>query len=222
MQREPQLSIRIVLVDYQINRNGLRVLLEKESGLEIVGETGNPDDILSLVKHVFPDVVLLGLDIPAKKKLMVIHQIVTARPKARVIVLATLLDQHHIGETFHVGAMGYVLRDCAFDEVIRAVRAAARGEIYLCPPIAGFVMKDYVKRVLQSGAQPAPTLTSREREVLQLLADGRSTKEIASSLQVSVKTVETHYRHVKEKLGIHNIAGLTKYAVREGLSSLDQ
>lgn len=149
------------------------------------------------------------------------RQIVTGAPEVKVIALSVHSDRRFITEMLKAGASGYVIKDCSFEELVQAIRAVMANRIYLSPGIADKVIKDYVRFLPHTDFSVFSILTEREREVLQLIAEGKNTKEIASSLHVSVKTVETHRKRIMDKLDIHSIAELTKYAIREGLTSIE-
>jgi len=142
-------------------------------------------------------------------------------PNVRVVALSMHMDKQYVARMLEAGASGYVTKDCAFEELADAVRTVTKGRTYLSPKIAGLVVEGYLRRLSGHETPSAPRLTPREREVLQLTAEGQSTKGIAFTLHVSVKTIETHRRNIMEKLNIHSIAELTKYAIQEGLTSLD-
>jgi DNA-binding NarL/FixJ family response regulator len=148
------------------------------------------------------------------------RQILATHPETRVIALSIHSDRRFVLEMFKAGATGYLLKDCAFEELARAIRVVADGQAYLSPGIAGLVVGEFLRGLMTDGSVLTAGLTAREREVLQLTAEGKSTKEIAATLHVSVKTVETHRHQIMEKLHIGSVAELTKYAIREGLTSL--
>ncbi len=148
------------------------------------------------------------------------YQIIAKSPKIKVLALSMHSDTRFVEGMLKAGASGFMLKDSAFTDLVSAIRILTSNQIYLSPPIASVITKDYISKKTKAGFSIHSTLTSREREVLQLLAEGKSTKEISSSLNLSVKTIETHRKKIMEKLNIHNIAGLTKYAIREGLTTL--
>jgi DNA-binding NarL/FixJ family response regulator len=149
------------------------------------------------------------------------RQITSNSPHVKVLILSLHSSQRFMTDVFKAGASGYLLKDCDLSEVFDAIRAVIANETYICPQIATVLRNDYLQRILQAEASTVSTLTPREREVLQLMAEGKSTKEIAFSFNLSVKTVEAHRQRIMEKLNIHSIAELTKYAIREGLTSLE-
>jgi len=215
------MSIRILLADdHKIVREGLRALLEKQPGMEVIAEAEDGRTTVRLARELSPDVVIMDVAMPDLNGIGATDQIIAEAPDVKVVALSMHSDRRFVMEMFKAGASGYLLKDCAFEELARAVRAVAAGQTYLSPGIAGVVIKDYVRRLSETNSAFS-ILTSREHEVLQLLAEGKSTKQIASRLHVSVKTVETHRRHIMEKLDIHSVAELTKYAIREGLTPLE-
>ena len=168
-----------------------------------------------------PDMVIMDVSMPGLNGLEATRQIRKASPAIKVIALSMHADKRFVAEMLNAGASGYLLKDCAFEELVRAIRAVAAGQTYLSPGVTGAVVQDYVNR-LAAADGPAPSVLSpREREVLQLVAEGKATKEIAARLRVSVKTIETHRRQIMDKLGVRSVAELTKHAIRMGLTSLE-
>lgn len=217
------MSIRLLLADdHQIVRNGLRALLEKQTDVEVVGEAENGRMAVQSAQELKPDVVIIDITMPDLNGIEASRQILATHPDTKVIGLSMHSDRRFVAGMLDAGAKGYLLKDCAFEELALAIRTVAANKIYLSPGITGIVVKDYLNHLPAANASPAGPLTNREREVLQLLAEGKSTRQIASSLHLSVKTIETHRRQIMEKLDIHTIAGLTKYAIREGLISVEE
>jgi len=214
--------ISILLADdHQVVREGLRTLLSSQQGMEVVGEAEDGRTTVELARELKPDLVIMDISMPDLNGFEATARILEENPRIRVLALSMHSDRRFVERVLAAGASGYMLKDCAFNELAQAIRAVAEGKTYLCEGIAGVVVKEYVRQLAGAESTPAPTLTAREREVLQLLAEGRRTKEIAASLHVSVKTVETHRSKIMDKLDIRTVAGLTKYAVREGLTSLE-
>ncbi len=212
------MSIGVLLADdHRIIRQGLRSLLEKQPDMEVVAEAENGRTAVQLARRLSPDVVVMDIAMPDLNGIEATQQIIAEAPGVKIVALSMHSDKRFVARMLKAGASGYLLKDCAFEELARAIRTVAVNQIYLSPGIAGVVVEDFVRHVSETDS----SLTPREREVLQLLAEGSSTKEIAARLQVSVKTVETHRRHIMEKLDIHTIAELTKYAIRQGLTSLE-
>jgi DNA-binding NarL/FixJ family response regulator len=219
-------SIRVLLVDdHKIVRDGLRSMLAKEMDIEVVGEAESGRSAISLTRETKPTVVIMDISLRELNGIDATRQLMAESPDLRVIALSMHSDRRYVAEMLAAGAAGYLLKDSAFDELATAIRAAAEGRVFLSQRVAGVVVDDYVRHlsgeVADMPASPGRTLSTREREVLQLIAEGDSTKEIANGLHLSVKTIETYRRNIMEKLDIHNIAGLIKYAVREGLASLE-
>ena len=214
--------MRILLADdHEILRHGLRVLLEKESGIEVVGEAEDGRRAVDLVRTLKPGIVIMDLQMPILNGIEATRQILAADPACRVIFLSMSSDPIVVRQAIQAGARAFVLKDCAYDELLKAIVAVKKGEQYLSPKIVGVVLSDYVKQLNGGEGTPPSVLTSREYEVLQLLAEGRTSKEIAGILDVSVKTVDTHRQNLMGKLDLHSIAELTKFAIKEGITSLD-
>ena len=216
------MKIRIILADdHKIVRDGLRALLERQSGMEVIAEADNGRATVRMARELVPDLVIMDIGMPDLNGIDATRQIVADLPKVKVIALSMHSDRRFVVQMFRAGASGYLLKDCAFEELTRAVLAVLKNQTYLSPAVAGPVMEDYIQQ-LSSGEELGGTVLSpREREVLQLLAEGKSTKEVAAALCVSVKTVETHRQQIMNKLNMQSIADLTKYAIREGLTTLD-
>ena len=215
------MCIRVLLADdHRIMREGLRSLLEQQPDIEVIAEAENGRTAVQLVRELSPDVVIMDIAMPDLNGIGAAHQIIAEGCGVKVVALSMHSDRRFVARMFRAGASGYLLKDCAFEELARAVRTVAADEFYLSPKIASIVIKDYVRRLTETDFSASSFLTTRQREVLQLVAEGRTTKEIASRLNVSVKTVETHRSNIMEKLGIYSVAELTKYAIREGLTSL--
>jgi len=216
------MSIRILLADdHKITRQGLRSLLDKQSDMEVVAEAEEGRTTVRLVRELLPDVVIMDVTMPDLNGMEAARQITREFGNVRIVALSMHSDSLFVTEMLKSGASGYLLKDCAFEELARAIRAVVAGKTYLSPSISGVVVDDYLHRLSKADFSGLDVLTSREREVLQLLAEGRSTKQIALKLHISVKTVETHRRQIMNKLDIHTVAELTKYAIRKGLTSLE-
>ncbi len=216
------MSIRILLADdHKITRQGLRALLGKQEDMEVVAEAEEGRMAVRLVRELLPDVVIMDVSMPDLNGMEAARQIVGKFPDVKIIALSMHSDSLFVTEMLRSGASGYLLKDCAFEELARAIRAVVAGKAYLSPSISGIVVDDYVHRLSKADFSTSELLTDREREVLQLIAEGESTKQIALKLHISVKTVETHRRQIMNKLDIHTVAELTKYAIRKGLTSLE-
>lgn len=216
------MNVRILLADdHGIIRQGLRSLLEKQRDLEIVAEAKNGREALALVREEKPDIVIMDITMPNLNGITATHKIVSEYSKTKVIALSIHSDKRFVTGMLRAGASGYILKECLFDELVQAIRTVAAGGTYLSPRITGIVVDEYVKRFPTTTGSRLPVLTNRQQQILQLLAEGKSTKQIALELYVSVKTIEANRRTIMEKLNIHSVAELTKYAVREGLTSLE-
>ena len=216
------MSIRILLADdHKITRQGLRSLLDKEFDMEVVAEAEQGRTAVRLVRELSPQVVIMDVTMPDLNGVEAARQIVSEFPDVKIIALSMHSDSLFVTEMLRSGASGYLLKDCAFEELARAIRTVVAGKTYLSPSISGVVVDDYLHRLSKADFSGSEVLTDREREVLQLLAEGKSTKQIALKLHISVKTVETHRRQMMDKLDIHTVAELTKYAIRKGLTSLE-
>ncbi len=216
------MSIRILLADdHGIVRQGLRSLLEKEADMEVVGEAEDGRVALNLVRELVPDIVVMDITMPNLNGVDATHRIVRELPKVKVIALSIHSNRRFVADMLKAGASGYILKECLFDELVKAIRTVAAGGTYLSPRITGVVVEDYVERLPTSPESQLDKLTVREHEVLQLLAEGKSTKQIALELHISTKAIEANRRQIMDKLDIHSVAELTKYAICEGLTSLE-
>jgi DNA-binding NarL/FixJ family response regulator len=202
--------------DHKMMRDGLRSLLGSAEDISIVGEACDGREALELVRDLAPDVVVMDVGLPELNGVEATLRIRAEHKQVRVIALSTYTDQRHVHHMLEAGAIGYVVKVAAHDELLQAVRAAGLGRTYLSPEIAGLVLER------STGAPSAfSTLGAREREVVQLVAEGKTSAETASQMHISIKTVETHRRNIVQKLGLHGTAELTKYAIREGLTTLE-
>ncbi len=215
------MSIRIVLADdHKIVRDGLRSLLEKQADIEVVAEAEDGRTAVQKVQKHSPDIVIMDVSMHGLNGVDATCQIIAKSPNTKVLALSMHSDKQFIEGMLKAGASGYMLKDSAFKELVSAIHTIASNQVYLSPPIASIITEECFHKKSETDSSVHSILTAREREVLQLLAEGRSTKEISLCLDVSVKTVETHRKHIMDKLGIYSIAELTRYAVREGLTNL--
>jgi DNA-binding NarL/FixJ family response regulator len=213
---------RVLLADdHRIIREGLRSLLQKQSDMEVVEEAQDGITAVRLTEKLHPDIVIMDIGMPDLNGIEAARQIIARVKGVKVIALSMHSDKRFVLEMLKAGASGYLLKDCAFEELINAIRTVSAGQIYLSHRVTGVVVDEYLHNRPTRDGTAYNLLSAREREVLQLLAEGNSTKSIASSLNVSIKTVETHRQQIMEKLNLHSVAELTKYAVKEGLTSLD-
>jgi len=216
------MATRILLADdHRIFRQGLRSLLEREGGAEVVAEADDGREAVRLAEKHRPDVVLMDIGMPNLNGVEATRRIVGGDSGVKVVALSIHADIQFVGSMLEAGASGYLLKDCAFEQLSNAIETVMEGRTYLSPKVADIVVDGYVRNVSEAREDSFPELTPREREILQLIAEGNSTKRIAYQLNVSVKTVETHRRNIMEKLDMHSVAQLTKYAVRRGLTSLE-
>jgi DNA-binding NarL/FixJ family response regulator len=216
------MGTRILIADdHRIVIDGLRALITSQPGMEVVAEANNGRIAVEMVQKIKPDIAVIDINMPDLNGIEATRQIISTMPQVRVIALSMHSDARMVGEMLKAGASGYLLKDCAFEELTKAIHSVMDKQTYLSPGITDVVVVDYIRQLSQTGRSPFSTLTDREREVLQLLAEGKSTKQIAATLHVSVKTIETHRQQIMERLNIHSVAELTKYAIREGLTSLD-
>lgn len=212
---------RIALADdHEIFLEGLKSLLVQQSNLEIVGLARSGRGLLEVVSKTRPHVVLLDLMMPRLNGIETARRIAADYPEVKTICLSMHSAPRFVEEALEAGVSGYVLKECAFDEILRAIRAVMTDQTFLCPAVAGILVDTWRSSRVDSDLGAFSVLTDREREVLQLLAEGFSSKEIAGRLNLSVKTVGTHREHIMAKTGIQSIAGLTRYAIAEGLTDL--
>jgi DNA-binding NarL/FixJ family response regulator len=207
--------------DHKIFRDGLRSLLEQQPGLEVVAEAEDGRTAVELAVKLCPDVAIVDVGMPGLNGIEATRRIVGEVPRVKVIALSMHSDSKYVASMLKAGAAGYVLKDCAFEELESAIHAVLSNRIYLSKEITGVVVDNYVRHLSAADAISPGALTPKEREVLQLLAEGRTTKQIALQLHVSAKTIETHRKHIMDRLDLHSVAELTKYAIREGITSLD-
>jgi len=216
------MKTKIILADdHKIIREGLRSLLEKQLDMEVIAEAHDGLTTVHLVQKLLPDIVIMDIGMPDMNGIEATRQIMTETKGVKVIALSMHSDRRFVLQMLKVGASGYLLKDSAFEELISAIHTVMANQPYLSPKITDVVVKEYLHGFPKKESTVFTILTAREREVLQLLAEGKTTKQIASALYISVKTIETHRQQIMEKLNMHSIAELTKYAIREGLTSLE-
>lgn len=216
------MSIQVLVADdHKITRQGLKSLLERKVDIEVIAEAENGRNAVELAVELKPDVIIMDVSMPDLNGVEASKQIIQETENVKIIALSMHSDSLFVSEMLKSGASGYLLKDCAFEELEQAIRTVTDGKAYLSPSISGVVVEDYLHRLSRAEINNVEILTDREREVLQLLAEGKSTKQIALKLHISAKTVETHRRQIMNKLDIHTVAGLTKYAIRKGLTALE-
>jgi two-component system, NarL family, response regulator NreC len=209
---------KVLLVDdHTIIREGLKALLEKQPDIVVVGSVEDGRQAVATVHKLAPDLVIMDISMPNLNGIDATRKITEENRSVKIIALSIHSSRRLVSEMLKAGASGYILKYCLFDELIDAINTVLKGNIYLSPKITGIAIDNYVQHIQSNGA----ILSGREREVLQLLAEGKSTKQIALQLKVSAKTIEWNRSNIMDKLGINNLAELTKYAVREGLTPLD-
>jgi len=214
-------KIRILLADdHQLMRSGLRLLIEQQSDLTVVGEAADGREAVALAKSLRPDVAVMDISMPNLNGIEAAHQIIQSQPNVAVIVLSMHTDESYVLRALKAGAKGYLLKDSAEADLIAAVRAVARGKSFFSPAVSKVLLDDYMRKLKRSGAEDAyDLLTPREREILQLVAEGKSNKDVANLLSLSVYTVETHRSNIMQKLNLKGVPELTLYAVRKGIIS---
>ena len=217
-------TIRVLIAeDHALVRSGIRSLLDAAPGVKVVGEAGEGRAAIELFESLRPDVLLLDVEMGTLNGIETARRVRALDPAARILMLSMYREPQYVFEALKAGATGYLLKDDAFADLITALRSVVAGRRYLSPPLAEMVMDDYVRRA--NGEQltsQLDRLSPREREVLQLVAEGWSSPQVASTLHISVRTVDMHRRNISQKLDIHSIAGLTKFAILHGLTPLRQ
>jgi DNA-binding NarL/FixJ family response regulator len=214
----PPPALRIILLDdHQLFREGLRLILEREGGFNVVGETGDGAAALTLAEHTKPDLMVVDVHLPAEDGITVATRILAKFPAIKIIFLSSDGDVALVRRALYAGGCGYLLKDNAAQDLIRALDAAAKGGVYLCPELAAALMRDYQKRDLGPAPEAPEALSERELEVLRHIAEGLRNKEIADHLEISQKSVETYRSRLLKKLGYSSTAELVRYAIREGL-----
>lgn len=212
-------TLRVLLADdHTLVRAGIRSLLESIDGIEVVGESGDGRETLELIEKQRPDIALLDIGMPSLNGLEVTKRSVKCSPRTRIVILSMHGDASYVNQALRAGAAGYLLKGAAVAELPLALESVSRGEVYLTPKIS----KHVVHELLREGEEPEDPLgglTGRQREILQLIAEGQTTRQIAESLDVSIKTIETHRARIMERLDIHDVAGLVRFAIRAGLVS---
>lgn len=215
------MKIKILLAfEQQKMREGLRSLLEKYDEFEVAAEADSCESTVALTAEYKPDVVVMDTAMPGLNGIEATCRIIAKAPDAKIIALTMNLERRSAVEMLKAGTSGYVLKERAFEELVDAIREVVSGSTYLSPPVIKMVIGEYVHKQLREEAPLFSVLTPREREILKLVAEGRSTPQIAADMDISTKTVDTHRQHIMDKLNIRGIADLTRYAIREGISPL--
>lgn len=217
-----QTTVQILLADdHKLMREGLSALLTQQPDIDVVAQASTGREAVQLSEKLSPAVVVMDVSMPDLNGIDATKQIISRRPGTRVIALSMHSDRQFVAEMFRAGASGYLLKDAAFEQLASAIRAVAHDQTFIAPNISGFDVEEWGATQSQSEPLLRPRLTDREREVLQLIAEGKGTKEIAADLFLSAKTVETHRQHLMDKLDMYTVAELTKFAIREGLTTLE-
>jgi len=216
------MSITVFLAeDHRMVREGFRLLIETQSDIKVIGEAGNGRDAVRQVAKLMPDVVLMDIEMPELNGIEATRQIVEACPSTQVIILSMYSTSQHISRAFNAGARGYILKESAGEDVTKAIRTVHGGKIFLCNEISEVVVSQYIKdNKLDDVGDPIARLSSREREILQLLVEGKSNTKIADLLFLSPKTIETYKSHLMQKLGIGDLPTLVKFAIQHGITSI--
>jgi RNA polymerase sigma factor (sigma-70 family) len=213
------MSIKIILADdHAVLRHGLSKSLQTEKDMEVIAQAKDGRSTVELVKELNPDVVIMDIGMPDLNGIEATRQIAQERPKVKVIALSMHSSKNFIMEMFKASAVGYLLKDCEFDELVNAIRLVVNNKTYISPSISDIVVENYMRQFPESKNSAFSILSERERQVLQLLTEGKTTKQIAKRLHISPKTVEVHRLNMMNKLKIDSIAQLTKYAIQEGLT----
>jgi len=211
----------LIADDHRLFRDGLRTLLEAQKDVSVIGETTDGSETVAAAAELKPDIVLMDVSMPGLNGIEATRRILSASAPPKIIMLSMHSDRRFVLESLKAGAVAYILKDSAFEELLLAIKAVRGNRMYLSRLISDSVIKDYIAIAKSVPGSAFSILSAREREVLQLLAEGKTTKETAARLHVSVKTIETHRKQIMDKLDIHSVAELTKYAIREGLTPLE-
>ncbi|MBI3195835.1 MAG: response regulator transcription factor [Ignavibacteriae bacterium] len=215
-------SVNVFLADdHTLMRQGLASLIEKDVSMKVIGQAENGKEAVEKCLLLRPDIILMDISMPELNGIEATRQIIHAIPDAKVIALSMHIDKRYVTGMLSAGAKGYMLKHCAATELGTAIEAVLRGKVYLSPEITGVVVEDIVIHAQQSNEHKSVSLTAKAREVLQLLAEGNSGREIAEKLNLSIHTIDSHKKNIMDKLQMFSVAELTKYAVREGLTGLE-
>lgn len=216
------MAIKVLLADdHEILRQGIQALIEKQSDIEVVGQAGNGLMAVEMTRQLHPDVVIMDVTMSVLNGIEATRQIKNELPEVKILALSVHANREFILDIVKAGASGYMLKECVFDDLVHAIKIIVAGQSYLSPQIASIVLESITKdSIFDAVGSLHGTLTSREKQILQFLTEGKSAKQIALQLSLSVKTIEASRRHIMEKAEVDNLAGLTKYAIREGLTTV--
>lgn len=215
------MSVQVILADdHEIMREGLRLILSRVPNVQVVGEARDGREVLELARRLNPQIVIMDVGMPELNGIDASRQLLADQPGIKVIALSALADRRYVLGMLEAGACGYVVKSAAGDELVKAIQCAIGGRKFISPEVAGSLVDAYTHR--EFPAAGGTSLSPREREILQQLAEGKTSKEIGVSFSISTRTVETHRRNIMQKLGVHNLADLTRYAIREGLVQADR
>lgn len=210
----------LIADDHSIVRNGLSALLSQEDDIEVVAQAKDGREAIELYKKSRPDVILMDTVMPFYDGAVATSRIKSINPEIKIIGLSANIDKNAVVEMFNAGAIGYIHKDCAVEEIIMAIQSVSSGNMYLSSSVLNIIMNDYLDYKNDRVSNKKPKLTPRETEVLKRLAEGKNNKEIAAMLNISVKTVQTFVQQIVKKVGIDSVAGLTRYAINEGITKL--
>lgn len=214
--------IKVMIVDdHNIVRQGLRNMLQNVPDIDVVADADSGRSALGLVEQAAPDVILMDMSMPGMNGIEATQRIAEEYRTPRVLILSMHKDKRFVAQALKAGARGYILKDCALLELVKGIREVAAGKRYICAGIMETIIDDYIDQIPGGPAEPGTALTPREREVLQLIAEGHNAKSIAFLLNLNVKTVDSHRQQIMKKLKLHSVAELTKYAIKEGVTSIN-